>query len=163
MCCTLELCIPPVLFLRPEQESRLTACPGDRRLLWQFFQSSHRTIMIVIVSFQLTHCARLRRCAFFQSDVRIVQELVDTPAMQAGREQHAILEAETALNKVHVPIESREDAFAVRLINLDESLKQLILSGITRELPLFGTLQARLHGLPCDFYCHHYAKRIVFL
>lgn len=68
---------------------------------------------------------------------------VETIAMKAGREHHALLEAETALDTIQIKIQSREDAFAVRLLNLAQGLKQLMMEGITRELPILGRLQVR--------------------
>ena len=73
-----------------------------------------------------------------------VQHLTDTEAMKAGTKQHAVLEAETAGIVVEVPIETREDAFALRLLNMEAGLQQLLSSGLTRELPISGFLQVRL-------------------
>lgn len=53
--------------------------------------------------------------------VNAVQAITDTPAMQAGVEQHAVLEAETAQAQVEVLTETREDAFAVRLVNMSRA------------------------------------------
>ena len=71
----------------------------------------------------------------------MLQELTETPAMQAGTERHALLEAETALVPVKVLIQTREDAFAVRLLNLVQGLRQLLEEGLTRELPICGMVQ----------------------
>lgn len=70
--------------------------------------------------------------------------MVETAAMRSGKERHAILEAETALDQVTVEVETREDRFALRLINMAQGLKQLMLEGITRELMIFGILQVLL-------------------
>ena len=72
----------------------------------------------------------------------LVQE--ETTAMKVGREHHAVLEAETALDKVPIPTETREDMFAVRLLNMAQGLKQLMLQGMTRELPILGRMQVFL-------------------
>ena len=61
--------------------------------------------------------------------------------MKAGTKQHAVLEAETAGITVEISIETREDAFALRLLNMESGLQQLLSSGLTRELPLGGLLQ----------------------
>ena len=74
----------------------------------------------------------------------MLQELTETPAMQTGTERHALLEAETALVPVKVLIQTREDAFAVRLLNLVQGLRQLLEEGLTRELPICGMVQVRL-------------------
>lgn len=66
--------------------------------------------------------------------------------MQAGSERHAILEAETALDSIEVAAETREDAFAVRLLNLDQGLRQLLHEGLTRELSLCGRIQVMAVG-----------------
>lgn len=68
---------------------------------------------------------------------------VVTPAMQAGKEAHAVLEAEIALDSVDIPAETREDKFAVRLMNMDQKLRQLLQEGKTRELPVSGSIQVR--------------------
>ena len=61
--------------------------------------------------------------------------------MKAGTERHAVLEAETAGIAVEVPIHTREDAFAVRLLNMEAGLHQLLTTKMTRELPICGLLQ----------------------
>lgn len=68
--------------------------------------------------------------------------------MRAGTSKHAELEAETAGTIVKVPVETREDAFAIRLLNMDTGLQQLLSFGLTRELPICGTLQVRHHVQP---------------
>lgn len=73
--------------------------------------------------------------------VAIVQHLTETDAMRAGTRHHAELEAETAGVVVEVAIQTREDAFAMRLLNMHAGLQQLLTSGLTRELPICGILQ----------------------
>lgn len=70
-----------------------------------------------------------------------MQHLTETDAMRAGTQQHAALEAETAGITVEVPVETREDAFALRLLNLEAGMQQLLTSNITRELPICGMLK----------------------
>lgn len=61
--------------------------------------------------------------------------------MRAGTKQHAVLEAETAGVAVEVTVETREDAFALRLLNMEAGLQQLLATSLTRELPICGFLQ----------------------
>ena len=74
---------------------------------------------------------------------------VVTPAMQAGKEAHAVLEAGIALDSVDIPAETREDKFAVRLMNMDQKLRQLLQEGKTRELPVSGSIQVRTSPILC--------------
>ena len=74
---------------------------------------------------------------------------VVTPAMQAGKEAHAVLEAEIALDSVDIPAETREDKLAVRLMNMDQKLRQLLQEGKTRELPVSGSIQVRNRPILC--------------
>ena len=61
--------------------------------------------------------------------------------MRSGTEQHARLEAETAGEAVEVPVETREDRFAIRVANMVQALQQLLQAGITREFSVCGFLQ----------------------
>ena len=71
--------------------------------------------------------------------------------MKAGTKQHAVLEAETAGIAVEISIETREDGFALRLLNMEAGLQQLLASGLTRELPLGGFLQVSHLQCVADF------------
>lgn len=63
--------------------------------------------------------------------------------MSAGSELHSRLELEVK-TPVHVDIESREDAWALRLIESIACMKQLMHKGMTREVYVFGKLQVML-------------------
>nr|XP_023927568.1 exonuclease V, chloroplastic-like [Quercus suber] len=61
----------------------------------------------------------------------------NTEAMKTGRARHAKLEEEV-VKKVDLHVESVEDAWAVKLTNFIIGANQLLLDGLTRELPLIG-------------------------
>lgn len=79
----------------------------------------------------------------YRSYLKVILKCIQeqTPAMMAGTQQHAQLEAETALESVVVNTESAEDRFAVRLLNMVQGLRQLLQQGITREFAIFGSVQ----------------------
>lgn len=56
-----------------------------------------------------------------------------TPAMQAGTVRHEQLEREV-ITWVEVPVATREDAWALKLLNMITGLRQLATEGMTREL-----------------------------
>ena len=60
--------------------------------------------------------------------------------MRVGTHLHAALEAEVS-EAVEVPIKTREDAWAVRLLNTTRGLQQLLETGLARELFVFGRVQ----------------------
>ncbi|XP_050292644.1 exonuclease V, chloroplastic-like [Quercus robur] len=61
----------------------------------------------------------------------------NTEAMKIGRARHAKLEEEV-VKKVDLHVKSVEDAWAVKLTNFIIGANQLLLDGLTRELPLIG-------------------------
>jgi len=74
--------------------------------------------------------------------------------MRSGTEQHAKLEAEMAGETVVVKVESREDKFAIRLVNMMQALNQLLQGGMTREFCVCGFLQVRFLPPPeCPLGC----------
>lgn len=64
---------------------------------------------------------------------------VQTVAMAAGTEVHEKLEAEIH-EVVTVPTESREDDFAVQVLNLVQGVRELLASGVSRETPVWARL-----------------------
>ena len=60
--------------------------------------------------------------------------------MRVGTHLHAALEAEVS-ETVEVQISTREDAWAVRLLNTLRGLHQLLETGLARELYVFGRIQ----------------------
>jgi exonuclease V len=56
-----------------------------------------------------------------------------TPVMQAGTARHEQLEREV-ITRVEVPVTTREDAWALKLLNMITGLRQLLHEGMTREL-----------------------------
>ncbi|KAG0554262.1 hypothetical protein KC19_12G077600 [Ceratodon purpureus] len=62
-----------------------------------------------------------------------------TEAMKAGSARHAELEVEV-LKKVEVEITSKEDSWAMRLINFITGARQMRSEGMTRELPVVGLI-----------------------
>lgn len=62
-----------------------------------------------------------------------------TEAMKAGSARHAELEVEV-LKKVEVEITSKEDSWAMRLINFITGARQMLAEGMTRELPVVGLI-----------------------
>uniref|UniRef100_A0A7N2QXU9 Uncharacterized protein n=1 Tax=Quercus lobata TaxID=97700 RepID=A0A7N2QXU9_QUELO len=61
----------------------------------------------------------------------------NTEAMKTGQARHAKLEEEV-VKKVDLHVKSDEDAWAVKLTNFIIGANQLLLDGLTRELPLIG-------------------------
>ena len=66
-----------------------------------------------------------------------------TMAMKRGSEVHAKLEEEI-FTKVQVPVQSREDSWALQLWNLITSLRTLRETGITREMQVWGVLDGQV-------------------
>jgi hypothetical protein len=60
--------------------------------------------------------------------------------MEAGTKLHADLEAETSV-AVEVEVETFEDAWAVRIIDMICRIQQLLEIGMTREMWMFGSLE----------------------
>ncbi|KAE8038895.1 hypothetical protein FH972_011363 [Carpinus fangiana] len=58
-------------------------------------------------------------------------------AMEAGSARHKKLEEEI-VRKVQVCVKSKEDAWALKLLNFIVGVNQLLFEGLTRELPLVG-------------------------
>ncbi|KAA0035313.1 hypothetical protein IC582_026718 [Cucumis melo] len=63
-----------------------------------------------------------------------------TKAMEAGIARHAMLEAEV-VKKVKVQVQSFEDIWALKLLNFIVGVHQLVLEGLTRELPVMGLVE----------------------
>ncbi|XP_050292621.1 exonuclease V, chloroplastic-like isoform X2 [Quercus robur] len=61
----------------------------------------------------------------------------NTEAMKTGQARHAKLEEEV-VKKLDLHVKSDEDAWAVKLTNFIIGANQLLLDGLTRELPLIG-------------------------
>ncbi|KAG9142091.1 hypothetical protein Leryth_016304 [Lithospermum erythrorhizon] len=60
-----------------------------------------------------------------------------TNAMKAGSARHAALEEEV-IKRVKVEVKSKEDIWALMLINFIVGANQLVFDGLTRELPVIG-------------------------
>lgn len=60
-----------------------------------------------------------------------------TKAMKAGSARHAVLEEEV-ITRVEVVIRSAEEHWALKMINFIHGTNQLLMDGLTRELPLIG-------------------------
>lgn len=60
-----------------------------------------------------------------------------TPAMKAGSVRHVELEREV-VTRVDIEIFTKEDSWAVRLLNFISGARQLLSEGLTRELPVVG-------------------------
>ncbi|KAG6619850.1 hypothetical protein I3843_13G093400 [Carya illinoinensis] len=60
-----------------------------------------------------------------------------TKAMKAGSARHTNLEEEV-VKKVKVRVKSKEDIWALKLLNFIIGANQLLFQGLTRELPLIG-------------------------
>lgn len=60
-----------------------------------------------------------------------------TDAMKAGSARHEALEQEV-IKRVKVEVKSKEDMWALKLINFIVGANQLVFDGLTRELPLIG-------------------------
>ncbi|GKC59083.1 exonuclease V, chloroplastic [Tanacetum coccineum] len=58
-------------------------------------------------------------------------------AMKVGSARHAVLEEEV-ITRVEVLVRSAEEHWALKMINFIHGTNQLILDGLTRELPLIG-------------------------
>jgi len=78
-----------------------------------------------------------------QQDQCLVQEVTETAAMASGKEVHRVLEAEVK-KEVDVEMQTKEDAWAVRLLGCIQCFRQLMRRGMTREVYLFGQLQVWL-------------------
>ncbi|XP_078434801.1 exonuclease V-like protein isoform X2 [Wolffia australiana] len=63
-----------------------------------------------------------------------------TKAMKAGSDRHLELEEEI-ITKIEISIKSLEDSWALKLINFIFGSQQLLLHGLTRELPIFGMVE----------------------
>ncbi|KAL5581195.1 hypothetical protein UlMin_013637, partial [Ulmus minor] len=61
-------------------------------------------------------------------------------AMKKGSARHAKLEEEV-IKKVRVRVKSAEDIWALKLLNFIIGVKQLLLEGLTRELPLISFVE----------------------
>lgn len=60
-----------------------------------------------------------------------------TKAMQAGIARHVALEKEV-IKKVKIHVDSAENAWALKIINFIHGANQLLLDGLTRELPIIS-------------------------
>jgi len=63
-----------------------------------------------------------------------------TAAMKLGSARHTELETEV-LVRVELDIRSKEDSWAVRLVNFIVGVNQLLFDGMTRELPVVGLVE----------------------
>jgi len=63
-----------------------------------------------------------------------------TAAMKVGSARHTELETEV-LVRVELDIRSKEDSWAVRLVNFIVGVNQLLFDGMTRELPVIGLVE----------------------
>uniref|UniRef100_A0A7N0R8K3 Exonuclease V n=1 Tax=Kalanchoe fedtschenkoi TaxID=63787 RepID=A0A7N0R8K3_KALFE len=63
-----------------------------------------------------------------------------TKAMKAGLARHTELEEEV-VKRVKVDVKSVEDTWALRLMNFIVGAQQLVLEGLTRELPVLGCIK----------------------
>lgn len=63
-----------------------------------------------------------------------------TAAMKVGSARHTELETEV-LVRVELDIRSKEDSWAVRLVNFIVGVNQLLFDGMTRELPVVGLVE----------------------
>ncbi|KAI4322229.1 hypothetical protein L6164_021940 [Bauhinia variegata] len=61
-------------------------------------------------------------------------------AMSAGIARHVELEEEV-MKRVEVKVKSREEYYALKLLNFINGVNQLLFEGLTRELPVIGFLQ----------------------
>lgn len=68
------------------------------------------------------------------------QEVTKTAAMIAGSDLHKALELEVK-TFVEIEVITREDAWALRLIECIACLRQLMRKGMTREVYVFGKFQ----------------------
>ncbi|KNZ76384.1 Defects in morphology protein 1 like protein [Termitomyces sp. J132] len=57
---------------------------------------------------------------------------------------HKVLERQVKAEELQVEVSSEEEQWALRLINMLNSLDGLLLQGYTRELPVFGVLQGEV-------------------
>ncbi len=62
-----------------------------------------------------------------------------TPAMRQGSKVHQVLEDQVH-TKVHVRLETKEDAWGLRIWNVIQGLRTLRDDGLTRELEIWGTV-----------------------
>ncbi|KAJ9542797.1 hypothetical protein OSB04_029303 [Centaurea solstitialis] len=60
-----------------------------------------------------------------------------TKAMKAGSARHAVLEEEV-ITRVEVVVRSAEEHWALKMINFIYGTNQLLMDGLTRELPMIG-------------------------
>ncbi|KAG0702735.1 exonuclease V a 5' deoxyribonuclease-domain-containing protein [Suillus ampliporus] len=70
-----------------------------------------------------------------------VQQIVaqqNDRTLKRGASIHKALEREVMPEKLPVRISTNEERWALRLFNLTAGLQQLVLDGLTRELPVFG-------------------------
>ncbi|OAA66520.1 Defects-in-morphology protein 1-like, mitochondrial [Niveomyces insectorum RCEF 264] len=68
-----------------------------------------------------------------------------TPAMRAGTKVHARLEEEVHTT-VRVDVASKEDLLGLKLWNMIQGLRTLRETGLTRELEIWGVVDARAEG-----------------
>ncbi|KAG5715711.1 Defects in morphology protein 1 like protein [Termitomyces sp. T112] len=61
-----------------------------------------------------------------------------------GKALHKVLERQVKAEELQVEVSSEEEQWALRLINILNSLDGLLLQGYTRELPVFGVLQGEV-------------------
>ncbi|XP_057856284.2 exonuclease V, chloroplastic isoform X2 [Cryptomeria japonica] len=63
-----------------------------------------------------------------------------TTAMRAGSARHTELEAEVLI-RMELAVHTREDSWAVKLLNFITGANQLLFDGLTRELPIIGLVE----------------------
>lgn len=68
----------------------------------------------------------------------VPREVLQTPAMERGTAMHSVKELEVH-DIEEIPVETREDSFAVKVLNMYSALLQLVSgSQKVREMPIFG-------------------------
>ncbi|RUP47471.1 exonuclease V [Jimgerdemannia flammicorona] len=81
---------------------------------------------------------RMEWCGLqFHYTLESLEQRTDTPAMKVGREIHQALELEVH-DVVDVEIHTREDMWGLRLLNCLIGLEEMLITGKTRELNVFG-------------------------
>ncbi|KAF8640994.1 hypothetical protein AX17_000639 [Amanita inopinata Kibby_2008] len=78
-----------------------------------------------------------------------------------GKTIHEKLEREVHKEKVEVDVSSDEERWGIRLLNLIDGVKTMLLTGFTRELPVFGIIKDHIVvGVIDEAICRHYPRSI---
>lgn len=87
--------------------------------------------------------------------VLLVGKVKANKAMIAGIARHEKLEEEV-IKKVKVKLTTPEDRWALKLVNFIGGVNQLLLDGLTRELPLIGLVEGKwMVGVIDEIQMHH--------